>query len=166
MTRNKKKTAAPKKYASTPRDHPSTVVFSWRLARTLRFKDLAGNGISPGKIGTSSSGIGGSLKMVYPVYPQSHCQALPFQSCHWHTMDVWNPWMFGIHGCFNMFHFSKVFPRLFEKKFPLEEIPVVGDGNPSFFTHPLNCWCYLPQAKSVVRVLTGIANQSTPEKPD
>jgi hypothetical protein len=48
----------------------------------------------------------------------------------------------------------------------LEEIPVVGDGNPSFFTHPLNCWCYLPQAKSVVRVLTGIANQSTPEKPD
>jgi len=123
MTRNKKKTAAPKKYASTPRDHPSTVVFSWRLARTLRFKDLAGNGISPGKIGTSSSGIGGSLKMVYPVYPQSHCQALPFQSCHWHTMDVWNPWMFGIHGCFNMFHFSKVFSTAFREEIPIGRNP-------------------------------------------
>ena len=76
------------------------------------------------------------------------------------------------HGCLESMDVSicfisaKFFPRLFEKKFPLEEIPVVGDGNPSFFTHPLNCWCYLPQAKSVVRVLTGIANQSTPEKPD
>jgi len=45
-----KKNGCPKKNASTPRDHQSTVVFSWRLARTLRFKDLAAMEFHQGRL--------------------------------------------------------------------------------------------------------------------
>ena len=166
MTRNKKK-RLPQKNMLQPQGITHQRWFfpgAWREpfdSRTSQAMEF-----HQGRLELRHPALGEVWKWCTRYTPNPIVRPFPFN----HAIDI--PWMFGIHGCLESMDVSicfisaKFFPRLFEKKFPLEEIPVVGDGNPSFFTHPLNCWCYLPQAKSVVRVLTGIANQSTPEKPD
>ena len=117
MTRNKKK-RLPQKNMLQPQGITHQRWFfpgAWREpfdSRTSQAMEF-----HQGRLELRHPALGEVWKWCTRYTPNPIVRPFPFN----HAIDI--PWMFGIHGCFNMFHFSKVFSTAFREEIPIGRNP-------------------------------------------